>query len=196
MEWLVSLFPPSLRHAKEAETSVRGMHADSADPLTPSSSSPGAAHSLCLLSAALPPSCTTPIPITPNSRHSIMLVGNKSDLRHLRAVPTDEAKQFATENDLNFIETSALDGSAVESAFQNILTGECDCRPPARRGPSSPFFAFRSHGPAEGEGKATVCVCASHVCSSQAAPLCMRPLLQTQALFSSGLPIVLFGHER
>ncbi|KAL7004044.1 Rab GTPase ypt31 [Cystobasidiomycetes sp. EMM_F5] len=52
----------------------------------------------------------------------IMLVGNKSDLRHLRAVPTDEAKAFATENDLNFIETSALDGSAVESAFQNILT--------------------------------------------------------------------------
>ena len=24
-----------------------------------------------------------------------MLVGNKSDLRHLRAVPTDEAKSFA-----------------------------------------------------------------------------------------------------
>lgn len=54
----------------------------------------------------------------------IMLVGNKSDLRHLRAVPTDEAKAFAAENELNFIETSALDGSAVESAFQNILTGE------------------------------------------------------------------------
>jgi len=52
----------------------------------------------------------------------IMLVGNKSDLRHLRAVPTDEAKAFATENELNFIETSAMDGSAVESAFQNILT--------------------------------------------------------------------------
>ena len=54
----------------------------------------------------------------------IMLVGNKSDLRHLRAVPTDEAKAFAQENELNFIETSALDGSAVESAFQNILTGK------------------------------------------------------------------------
>lgn len=26
----------------------------------------------------------------------VMLVGNKSDLRHLRAVPTDEAKQFAS----------------------------------------------------------------------------------------------------
>jgi Ras-related protein Rab-11A len=53
----------------------------------------------------------------------IMLVGNKSDLRHLRAVPTDEAKQFAQENNLFFIETSALDASNVELAFQNILTG-------------------------------------------------------------------------
>ena len=57
-----------------------------------------------------------------------MLVGNKSDLRHLRAVPTDEAKAFSTENELNFIETSALDGSAVESAFQNILTGASAAR--------------------------------------------------------------------
>lgn len=53
----------------------------------------------------------------------IMLVGNKSDLRHLRAVPTDEAKAFAAENGLSFIETSALDASNVELAFQNILTG-------------------------------------------------------------------------
>ncbi|KAK0756757.1 hypothetical protein N5P37_010913, partial [Trichoderma harzianum] len=52
----------------------------------------------------------------------IMLVGNKSDLRHLRAVPTDEAKGFASENHLSFIETSALDASNVELAFQNILT--------------------------------------------------------------------------
>ncbi|KAJ2822135.1 Rab GTPase ypt31 [Coemansia sp. 'formosensis'] len=52
----------------------------------------------------------------------IMLVGNKSDLRHLRAVPTDEAKQFASENGLFFIETSALDSSNVEQSFQQILT--------------------------------------------------------------------------
>ncbi|KAJ3089300.1 Ras- protein Rab-11A [Quaeritorhiza haematococci] len=52
----------------------------------------------------------------------IMLVGNKSDLRHLRAVPTEEAKQFAVENGLSFIETSALDSSNVELAFQKILT--------------------------------------------------------------------------
>lgn len=54
----------------------------------------------------------------------IMLVGNKSDLRHLRAVPTDEAKTFAERNGLSFIETSALDSTNVETAFQNILTGE------------------------------------------------------------------------
>jgi len=52
----------------------------------------------------------------------IMLVGNKSDLKHLRAVPTDEAKAFSTQNGLSFIETSALDASNVESAFQTILT--------------------------------------------------------------------------
>jgi Ras-related protein Rab-11A len=52
----------------------------------------------------------------------IMLVGNKSDLRHLRAVPTEESKGFAAENGLSFIETSALDASNVELAFQRILT--------------------------------------------------------------------------
>ena len=30
----------------------------------------------------------------------IMLVGNKSDLRHLRAVPTDEAKAFAGKTEI------------------------------------------------------------------------------------------------
>ena len=53
----------------------------------------------------------------------IMLVGNKSDLRHLRAVPTDESKAFAEKNTLSFIETSALDSTNVETAFHNILTG-------------------------------------------------------------------------
>jgi small GTP-binding protein len=52
----------------------------------------------------------------------IMLVGNKSDLRHLREVTTDTAKEFAEKNSLLFIETSALDSSNVELAFQNILT--------------------------------------------------------------------------
>ena len=57
----------------------------------------------------------------------IMLVGNKSDLRHLRAVPTEEAKSFAESNQLSFIETSALDSTNVETAFHNILTGTILC---------------------------------------------------------------------
>lgn len=52
----------------------------------------------------------------------IMLVGNKSDLRHLRAVPVEEARAFAEKNNLSFIEASALDSTNVESAFQQILT--------------------------------------------------------------------------
>ncbi|XP_065063745.1 ras-related protein Rab-11A-like [Rhopilema esculentum] len=51
----------------------------------------------------------------------IMTVGNKSDLRHLRAVPTEEAKAFAEKHGLSFIETSALDSTNVEMAFRNIL---------------------------------------------------------------------------
>jgi len=52
----------------------------------------------------------------------IMLVGNKSDLRHLRAVQTSEAMAFAEAHDLAFIETSALDSTGVETAFHRILT--------------------------------------------------------------------------
>jgi len=52
----------------------------------------------------------------------ITLVGNKSDLKHLRAVSTDEAKQYSADNRLSFIETSALDASNVDASFQNILT--------------------------------------------------------------------------
>ncbi|KAH3745306.1 ras family protein [Pelomyxa schiedti] len=51
----------------------------------------------------------------------IMLVGNKADLRHLREVPTEEAKSFSEKNSLSFIETSALEATNVEAAFQNIL---------------------------------------------------------------------------
>ncbi len=52
----------------------------------------------------------------------IMLVGNKMDLRHLRSVATEEAIAFAEANNLAFIETSALDATGVDSAFQRILT--------------------------------------------------------------------------
>ena len=50
-------------------------------------------------------------------------VGNKADLKHLRAVQPEAARQFAEKQGLNFMETSALDSTNVERAFQDILTG-------------------------------------------------------------------------
>ncbi|KAH7680314.1 hypothetical protein AAVH_41311 [Aphelenchoides avenae] len=52
----------------------------------------------------------------------IMLVGNKSDKRHVRAVPTAEARAYAARNQLSFVETSALDSTNVEAAFAKLLT--------------------------------------------------------------------------
>ncbi|CAN0040239.1 unnamed protein product [Scytosiphon promiscuus] len=52
----------------------------------------------------------------------VMLIGNKSDLRHLRTVTHEEAMEFAKKHNLAFLETSALDSSGVDSAFQRILT--------------------------------------------------------------------------
>ncbi|KAK6027658.1 Ras family protein, partial [Ostertagia ostertagi] len=57
-----------------------------------------------------------------NESVSVMLVGNKLDLRHFRAVPTDVALQFAERHHLAFIETSALDSTNVNEAFTEILT--------------------------------------------------------------------------
>lgn len=51
----------------------------------------------------------------------ISLVGNKSDLRHLRTVTREEAQKFAQKNNLNYIETSALDTQNIESACVNII---------------------------------------------------------------------------
>lgn len=51
----------------------------------------------------------------------IMLIGNKTDLKHLRAVATEDAQSFAEKEGLAFIETSALEATNVEKAFQTIL---------------------------------------------------------------------------
>ncbi|PPR88461.1 hypothetical protein GOBAR_AA32228 [Gossypium barbadense] len=52
----------------------------------------------------------------------VMLIGNKSDLRHLVAVPTEDAKSFAEKESLYFMETSALEATNVENAFAEVLT--------------------------------------------------------------------------
>uniref|UniRef100_A0A3Q3XH01 Ras-related protein Rab-25 n=1 Tax=Mola mola TaxID=94237 RepID=A0A3Q3XH01_MOLML len=54
----------------------------------------------------------------------VMLVGNKTDLESLRTVPTDEGRAFAEKKGLMFMETSALDSTNVEAAFNEVLTGE------------------------------------------------------------------------
>lgn len=83
----------------------------------------------------------------------VMLVGNKRDLESLRTVPTEEARDFAGQRNLQslcalitsslvdcdlshpcaltnpekkslmFMETSALDSTNVEAAFTDVLTG-------------------------------------------------------------------------
>ncbi|CAI9543492.1 unnamed protein product, partial [Staurois parvus] len=61
----------------------------------------------------------------------VMLVGNKNDLAdEAREVPSEEAKMYADSNGLLFIETSALDSTNVELAFETILRGEgSQCAP-------------------------------------------------------------------
>lgn len=51
----------------------------------------------------------------------VMLVGNKSDMLNERTVETDEAEAFSVQHKLLFIETTALDATNVETAFQQIV---------------------------------------------------------------------------
>ncbi|KAF9679698.1 hypothetical protein SADUNF_Sadunf06G0041500 [Salix dunnii] len=51
----------------------------------------------------------------------IMLIGNKCDLGSLRAVPTEDAEEFAQRENLFFMETSALEATNVETAFWTVL---------------------------------------------------------------------------
>jgi Ras-related protein Rab-14 len=52
-----------------------------------------------------------------NPNTVIMLIGNKRDLEDQREVSYEEASNFARENDLIFMETSAKTGDQVEDAF-------------------------------------------------------------------------------
>ncbi|XP_054811989.1 ras-related protein Rab11D isoform X2 [Prosopis cineraria] len=52
----------------------------------------------------------------------VMLIGNKSDLRHLITVSTEDGKSFAERESLYFMETSALEATNVDNAFTEVLT--------------------------------------------------------------------------
>ena len=53
----------------------------------------------------------------------IMLVGNKSDKKHLRTVTTKEACQFAENHQFSsYMETSAKDSNNVAKAFSTLIS--------------------------------------------------------------------------
>ena len=51
----------------------------------------------------------------------VLLVGNKIDKSAERVVSSDEGRKFAFENQLAFLEVSALAGTNIELAFKTIL---------------------------------------------------------------------------
>ena len=51
----------------------------------------------------------------------VMIVGNKSDLAQHREVSVESIEQFTTANRLAYTETSALDGSNVQLAFESLI---------------------------------------------------------------------------
>jgi Ras-related protein Rab-2A len=50
-----------------------------------------------------------------------MLVGNKADRSEMRRVKKEDGKNFAKENELLFMETSAITGSGVNDCFEELL---------------------------------------------------------------------------
>lgn len=58
-----------------------------------------------------------------NNDITVTLVGNKSDLVHLRAVTHEEGQALAAKYNMKFIETSALDSTNIEPAFHGLVEG-------------------------------------------------------------------------
>lgn len=54
---------------------------------------------------------------------TLMLIGNKSDLKHLRTIDTSKALEKATTLGVPVMETSALDASGVEDSFKKLILG-------------------------------------------------------------------------
>ena len=56
-----------------------------------------------------------------DNKVSIILLGNKNDLEEEREVKTEEGELFAKDNNIAFLETSALNGKNIEIAFKTLV---------------------------------------------------------------------------
>ena len=54
------------------------------------------------------------------------MIGNKIDLDDIRNISTDDGREFAKENNMLFIETSALESTNIEESFLLIIKEICD----------------------------------------------------------------------
>eukprot|EP00164_Ancoracysta_twista_P000058 GFYU01000079.1.p1 GENE.GFYU01000079.1~~GFYU01000079.1.p1 ORF type:complete len:213 (-),score=48.04 GFYU01000079.1:285-923(-) len=102
------------------------------------------------------------------STMTIMLIGNKCDLEHRRAVSREEGEQFAKEHGLIFLETSAKTAQNVEEAFINtakkiyekIQQGVCDITNEShgiKVGMSANPSLSMGYGPSQGKTEKSPC---------------------------------------
>ena len=55
---------------------------------------------------------------------ALMLIGNKTDLAKMREVKTEDAATYAEKEQMAILETSALDSTNVNFAFECIINGK------------------------------------------------------------------------
>jgi len=51
---------------------------------------------------------------------SLVLVGNKTDLESERHVDAEQAKDYGSQHDIDYLETSCKDGTGVRAAFEHL----------------------------------------------------------------------------
>lgn len=52
----------------------------------------------------------------------VILIGNKSDREEFRKIPTEDGESLAGRHRIPFLETSALDGTNIDNAFEQLTT--------------------------------------------------------------------------